>query len=74
MPGESIIKGDTLCHSISAASVVAKVFRDRLMCELDSRFPNYGFRQHKGYGTQKHRQAIATFGVSSCHRQTFKLE
>jgi len=74
MPGESIIKGDTLCHSISAASVVAKVFRDRLMCELDSRFPNYGFRQHKGYGTQKHRQAIAAFGISPYHRRTFKLE
>ena len=72
-PSRALVKGDVRCHSISAASIIAKVFRDRLMLELDQQFPNYGFNQHKGYGTQQHRQAISIYGPSACHRQSFKL-
>lgn len=71
--GEAIPKGDSQSYSIAAASVIAKVARDRLMIELDPIYPNYGFSRHKGYPTSQHRQAIAQFGASDIHRRTFKL-
>ena len=71
--GEAIPKGDSKSYSIAAASIIAKVTRDRLMVELDPIYPNYGFSQHKGYPTPQHRQAISQFGASDIHRHTFKL-
>jgi ribonuclease HII len=71
--GEAIPKGDNRSYSIAAASIIAKVTRDRLMVELDPIYPNYGFSRHKGYPTSQHRQAIAQFGASDIHRRTFKL-
>ncbi len=71
--GEAIPKGDNRSYSIAAASIIAKVTRDRLMVELDLIYPNYGFSRHKGYPTSQHRQAIAQFGASDIHRRTFKL-
>lgn len=71
--GEAIPKGDSKSYSIAAASIIAKITRDRLMVELDRTYPNYGFSQHKGYPTPQHRQAIAQFGASDIHRRTFKL-
>ena len=71
--GEAIPKGDSRSYSIAAASIIAKVTRDRLMVELDPIYPNYGFSRHKGYPTSQHRQAIAQFGASDIHRCTFKL-
>ena len=73
IPSEAIPKGDRLSLSIAAASVIAKTTRDRLMVEFDEIYPNYGFRQHKGYPTAQHRQAIAQFGATAIHRNTFKL-
>ena len=71
--GEAIPKGDNRSYSIAAASIIAKVTRDRLMVKLDPIYPNYGFSRHKGYPTSQHRQAIAQFGASDIHRRTFKL-
>ena len=71
IPQKSITGGDALCLSIAAASIVAKVRRDRLMVELDARYPGYGFARHKGYGTQEHRQALAHLGPSPVHRLSF---
>jgi ribonuclease HII len=68
----TIIKGDALCLSIAAASIVAKVTRDRLMIETARTYPGYGFEQHKGYGTPQHQQAIARLGVTDIHRRSFK--
>lgn len=70
---EAIPKGDNLSISIAAASVIAKTTRDRLMIEFHQEYPNYGFQQHKGYPTAQHRQAIAKYGASAIHRNTFKL-
>jgi ribonuclease HII len=67
-----IIQGDSLSYSISAASIVAKVYRDSLMISLAEDFPEYGFDQHKGYGTPYHRQAIAQYGPCRHHRMTFR--
>ncbi len=67
-----IRKGDQLCNSISAASIVAKVTRDRMMLECHQRFPQYNFAKHKGYGTKEHRIAIEKFGVCELHRKTFR--
>jgi ribonuclease HII len=67
----AIIKGDLLEPCISAASIVAKVHRDRLMVELDAQFPEYGLRQHKGYPTRAHLEALAVHGPSAVHRVTF---
>ena len=66
-----LVQGDRLIPAISAASIIAKVTRDRIMCELDAKFPVYGFAIHKGYGTERHRDAIRDFGPSPCHRMTF---
>ncbi len=68
---EEIVGGDRLCYSVAAASIVAKVTRDRLMREYESVYPEYGFAQHKGYGTAQHRQAIIENGVCEIHRMTF---
>jgi ribonuclease HII len=68
---KTIIGGDLICKPISAASIIAKVSRDRLMAELDEKFPGYAFREHKGYGTSKHHKAIAKLGPSLIHRKTF---
>lgn len=69
---DAIIKGDDKSTIIGAAAIIAKVSRDTLMLELDQQFPNYGFRKHKGYGTQVHRQAIHDHGPTPLHRKTFK--
>ena len=68
---ESIIKGDATCYSISAASILAKVTRDRIMTEWDKIYPQYGFAMHKGYGTAKHIQAIKEYGPCPLHRRSF---
>ena len=73
-PAKAIPKGDTLIQSIAAASIIAKVTRDRLMVEFDETYPGYGFRIHKGYGTLLHRQAIAQLGPCPIHRCSFKLQ
>lgn len=71
IPQQGIIHGDALALSIAAASILAKVTRDRLMRELDAQYPQYGFAQHKGYGTAAHLQALRKFGPSPIHRQSF---
>ena len=71
IPYESIIKGDAKCYSISAASIIAKVTRDRIMREWDKVYPQYGFATHKGYGTAAHIKAIKEYGPCILHRKTF---
>jgi ribonuclease HII len=70
-PQTSIVKGDARSYSIAAASVIAKVTRDRLMVECDQRYPGYGFAQHKGYGTAAHLQALRKLGPTPIHRRSF---
>ena len=67
----AIIKGDAKSYTIACASIIAKVARDRLMVELDSKYPEYNFKKHKGYGTAEHIGAIKKFGACPLHRQTF---
>lgn len=71
LPQRTLIKGDAISYSIGAASILAKVYRDRLMCEFDKIYPQYGFAQHKGYGTKMHRDAIREYGLCEIHRRTF---
>ena len=71
LPQQPVIRGDTLCLSIAAASILAKVSRDRYMIELDARYPQYGFARHKGYGTPQHLAALAIHGPSPAHRHSF---
>ena len=71
VPQMCVIKGDATCASIMAASVVAKVFRDRLMIEYDSQYPGYGFALHKGYATRFHREALRALGPSPIHRMSW---
>ncbi|MDQ2999280.1 MAG: ribonuclease HII [Chloroflexota bacterium] len=71
-PQQSLIKGDARCLSIAAASIVAKVARDRLMAELGEHAPAYGFEQHKGYGTAVHARALRAHGPSEQHRRSFR--
>lgn len=71
-PQKGIIKGDLLSHSIAAASVIAKVTRDRLMAEYHQRYPEYNFLQHKGYGTLEHRRILQERGPCPIHRKTFR--
>lgn len=70
-PVTTLVKGDALSLSIAAASIVAKVWRDRLMTEADLRFPGYGFARHMGYGTPEHGAALQRLGPSSFHRTSF---
>ena len=71
IPYTSIIKGDAKVYSISAASIIAKVTRDRIMREWDKVYPQYGFEKHKGYGTKLHREKILELGATDIHRKTF---
>ena len=71
LPVRTIVHGDSLSASIAAASILAKVTRDRLMEELDGEYPQYGFAVHKGYGTKRHYEALREFGPCPIHRRTF---
>ncbi len=71
VPQTSLVKGDARSYSVAAASIVAKVARDRLMCDLDAVYPAYGFRHNMGYGTPDHLAAIERFGPSPVHRRSF---
>ena len=71
IPYDSIIKGDAKCYNIAVASIIAKVTRDRIMREWDEIYPQYGFSNHKGYGTAKHIEALKQYGPCSIHRKTF---
>lgn len=68
---QGIIQGDLLIPAISAASIIAKVIRDREMIELDAIYPEYGFAKHKGYGTKQHLAALQRFGITPIHRKSF---
>lgn len=72
IPSESIIKGDQKSISIACASIVAKTARDAYMLEMDKLFPNYGFKNHKGYGTKEHLLALETYGITPIHRKTYE--
>ena len=71
IPQETIVKGDSLCASIAAASIVAKVCRDRIMVRMNSHYPGYGFEKHKGYPTKEHLECIRNLGATKIHRRTF---
>lgn len=70
-PSRAIVQGDQTEPAISAASIIAKVFRDRIMCRLDKRYPNYGLAKHKGYSTEYHIQMLKLHGISPIHRRSF---
>ncbi len=70
-PSRTVVKGDSRCASIAAASILAKVTRDRLYGELDGEYPGYGFARHKGYGTRAHYAAIRALGLCPEHRPSF---
>jgi ribonuclease HII len=72
LPQKCIKKGDQLSHSISASSIIAKVYRDRIMCSYHEIYPEYGFAKNKGYGTAQHLEAIKRFGPGPFHRTTFR--
>ena len=72
LPQRSLPKADAHCLSVAAASIVAKVTRDRVMIALDKRLPGYGFAQHKGYGTPRHREAIQRLGPAPVHRMSWQ--
>ena len=72
MAQRAVIHGDARCTAIAAASIVAKVTRDRMMLELHSRDPRYGFDRHKGYATREHLDAVSRFGYSEVHRRSFR--
>ncbi len=72
MPQRAIAHGDARCTAIAAASIVAKVTRDRMMLELHSQYPRYGFDKHKGYATKDHLAAVSQFGYSDVHRRSFR--
>lgn len=71
IPYKSIIHGDAISYSISCASIIAKVTRDRIMRSLDEVYPQYGFAKHKGYGTKAHIEAIKEYGICPIHRKSF---
>ena len=71
VPGETIVKGDAKSPSVAAASILAKVSRDRVMLEYAKQYPEYQFEKHKGYGTKVHVEALHTYGPSPIHRKTF---
>ena len=70
-PHTALVKGDAKSYSIAAASILAKVERDHVMMEYDKQWPEYGFAQHKGYGTETHRAALKKYGLCPIHRRTF---
>ena len=72
--GHGVVKGDSISKSIAAASILAKVWRDRMMCEFAMQYPQWNFAKHKGYPTAEHRQLIEEFGLSPIHRQSFKVK
>lgn len=74
IPGTTIVKGDALSMSIAAASILAKVSRDRVMVQMAREYPQYGFEKHKGYGTAAHVQALREYGPCPLHRQSFLLK
>lgn len=71
IPGENVVKGDSKCACIAAASILAKVSRDRLLRQWDLTYPEYGFAKHKGYGTKAHYEAIKRYGILPVHRRSF---
>jgi len=71
IPYTTIVAGDASCFSIAAASIIAKVTRDRMMCEFDEQYPGYGFARHKGYGTRAHYAALREYGMTPIHRRSF---
>ena len=71
IPTESIIKGDALSYSIACASILAKVTRDRYMVDMDSKYPEYNFKKHKGYGTKEHIENLKKYGKCEIHRESF---
>jgi ribonuclease HII len=71
IPAVKVVKGDSLCAAIAAASILAKVTRDRFMDDMDALYPEYGFAAHKGYGTKAHYAALREFGPSPIHRPTY---
>lgn len=71
LPHETVVKGDAKSMSIAAASILAKVSRDRFICEMAEQYPEYGFEKHKGYGTKAHTEAILKYGPCEIHRRTF---
>lgn len=71
LPHETVVKGDLKCASIAAASILAKVSRDRFMIKAAEKYPQYGFEKHKGYGTAAHNEAILKYGPCPIHRRTF---
>ncbi len=71
VPNRTVVKGDSLSHSIACASILAKVTRDRLLIEYDEKYPLYGFKAHKGYGTKAHYEAIEKYGILPIHRKRF---
>ena len=74
IPYTYIVKGDAKSQTIAAASILAKVSRDRLMISLDEEYPQYGFAKHKGYGTKAHMEAIQIYGVTKIHRKSFMTD
>jgi ribonuclease HII len=74
IPARAVIKGDSISPSIAAASILAKVSRDRKCLDYDREYPEYGFAKHKGYPTEEHYAAIKKFGVLPIHRKSFRLE
>ena len=71
IPGETVVHGDAISESIAAASIVAKVTRDRMLIEWDKEYPEYGFAKHKGYGTKAHVEAFGKYGLTPIHRPSF---
>ena len=71
---QAVVRGDESEPCISAASILAKVTRDRLLCSLDEQYPQYGFAKHKGYPTAVHREALLSYGLSPVHRRSFRIK
>ena len=71
IPQEAVIKGDALCRSVSAASIVAKVWRDAVMCDLHQKYPGYNFAGNKGYATAEHKKALDELGPCPVHRRSY---
>lgn len=72
LPSTTLIKGDEKIKVIACASIIAKVTRDRMMMKISEKYPEYGFQEHKGYGTRRHQRALKKFGVTEIHRKSYK--